>query len=86
MESRGCEASLAPPNQRVLVSSAKFAPLSEVKGVSPSADNVVYAASALRDASKVPNRKARTKALYSANYLRCNVKSKHYCVLKAKLP
>jgi len=63
------KASLASPNQRALISSAKFAPLSEVKGVPPSVDSVAYAASAFRDASKVPNCKARTKTLYNASYL-----------------
>ena len=60
----------------MLLSSAKFAPLSEVKGVSQSADSVAYAALALRDASKVPSRKARTNALYSASYLHLNAKIK----------
>jgi len=59
LEPRGREASLASPNQRALVSSTKFTPLSEVKGISPSTDSFAYAASALRDASKVPNYKAR---------------------------
>jgi len=70
------EASLASPNQRELVSNANFSPLREVKGVPPSVDSIVYGASALRDANKVPSRKARTKALYSASYLRHNAKIK----------
>jgi len=83
MEARGStrhEASLASPNQRALIFSARFAPLSEVKGVSPSADSVAYAASALRDASKVSSCKARTKALYSTSYLRrCEDQSTIVC-------
>jgi len=70
------EASLASPNQRALVSSTKFAPLNEVKGVPLSVDSVAYATSALRDASKVPNPKTRTKALYIVSYLRYNAKIK----------
>jgi len=68
------ESSMASSNQRVLISSVRFAPLSEVREVSSSADSVAYVASTLRDASKVPSRKARTKALYSASYLRHNAK------------
>jgi len=75
------EGSLASPNQIALVSSANFAPLSEVKDVSPSADNVAYTASPLRvltksltkGTNKVPNYKVRTKVLCSANYIRHNV-------------
>jgi len=70
------EASLVLPNQRVLISSAKFAPLSEVKGVPTSVYSITYTASALRDASKISSRKARTKALYSASCLRHNAKIK----------
>ena len=50
--------------------------MSEVKGVPLSIDSVAYAASVFRDASKVPNCKARTKTLYSASYLRHNAKIK----------
>jgi len=70
------EASLVSPNQKALVSSAKFAPLSEVKGVPPSVDSFAYAASTLRDASKVLRHKARTKVLYNASYVGCNMKIK----------
>ena len=70
------QASLVLPNQRTLISSADFAPLSEVKGVPPSADSVVYAASTPKGTNKVPSRKARTKALCSANHLRRNAKIK----------
>jgi len=71
-----CEASLASPNQRALVSSTNSAPSSEVKGVPPSADNVAYAALAPKGTNKVLSRKARTKALCSANHLRRNAKIK----------
>jgi len=81
-----CEASLASPNQRALVSSAKFAPLSGVKGVSPSADSIAYAASAPKDTNKVPNCKAETKALCSVIIFAATQRSKHHCMLKAKLP
>ena len=76
MEPRGREASLASPNQRALVSSVKFASLSELKGVSPSADSIAYVALTPKDNNKVPSRKAGTKTLRSANYLRCNAKIK----------
>ena len=59
-----------------LFSNAKFAPRSEVKGASLSADSVAYATSAPKGASKVPNRETRTKALDSAKYLRRNAKNK----------
>ena len=68
----------------MFVSSTKFTPLSEVKGASQSADSVAYTASALTDASKVPNRKARTKVLYSASYLRYNVKIEAPLCAKSK--
>jgi len=84
LEPRGHEVSLVSPNKRALVSSVKFAPLSEVKGVSPSADSIAYAASALRDASKVHSCKARTKALYSASYLRRNAKIEAPLCAKSK--
>jgi len=70
------EASLASPNQRALVFSANFVPLSEVKGVSPSADSVTYATSTPKGTNKVPIRMVRTNALCSANYLRRNAKIK----------
>ena len=76
MEPRGCGASLTSPNQRALASSAKFASLSGVKGVSPSADSVAYAASVPKSTNKVPSRVAGTKALCSANYLRRSAKIK----------
>ena len=50
--------------------------MNEVKGVPLSVDSVAYATSALRDASKVPNPKTRTKALYIVSYLRYNAKIK----------
>ena len=78
------EASLASPNQRVLVSSANFAPLSEVKGVTPSADSVTYTAAAPKGTSKVPSRKAGIKALYSASYLHHNAKIKAPLCAKTK--
>ena len=67
---------MASPNQRALVSSINSAPSSEVKGVPPSDDNVAYAALTPKGTNKVPSRKARTKALYSANHLRHNAKIK----------
>ena len=67
---------LASPNQRALVSSAKSAPLSKVKGVSLGTDSVAYATSAPKGANKVPSHEARTKALSSANYLHRNAKNK----------
>ena len=70
------QASLASLNQRVLVSSDNFAPLSKVKDVSPSFNSVAYAASVPKDTNKVPNRKARTKPLCSASYLHRNAKIK----------
>ena len=62
----------------------KFAPLRKVKGVSLSADSIAYAASALRDASKVPSRKARTKSMYSASYLCRNMKIEAPLCAKSK--
>ena len=50
--------------------------MSEIKEVPPSVDSVAYAASSLRDASKVPSRKDTTKAPYSASYLHHNAKIK----------
>ena len=73
---QGREFLLASPNHRALVSSAKSAPLSEVKGVSLRADSVAYTASAPKGTKKVPSREAGTKALCSANYLRRNAKIK----------
>ena len=75
---------MASPNQRALVSSTNFAPLSEVKGVLPSADIGAYEASAPKSTNKVPSRKARTEALYSANHLRRNVKIKAPLCAKTK--
>jgi len=60
----------------VLICSAKFALLSGVKGVSPSADSVAYVASAPKGTNKVSSREAETKALCSANYFRRNAKIK----------
>ena len=48
LEPRGCESSLALPNQRELISNTKSTPLSWVKELSPSADSVAYAALAPR--------------------------------------
>jgi len=79
LEARGNtrrEASFVSPKQRALVASTRFAPLSKVKRIPPSADSVAYAASSFRDASKVPNCKVRTKALYSGSYLRHNTNTK----------
>jgi len=76
LDPQGREFLLASPNPRALVSSANFAPLSGVKGVSLSANNVAYATSAPKSDNKVPSREAGTKALSSANYLRCNAKNK----------
>jgi len=69
LEPRGCESSLALPNQRELISNTKSTPLSGVKELSPSADSVAYAALAPKDTNKVFNREAGTKALCSVNYL-----------------
>ena len=71
-----CEVLLALPNQRALIPSANFAPLSEVKGVPPSADSIAYPASAPKGTNKVPSHKVRTKVLCSANHLRRNAKIK----------
>ena len=79
LEVRGsvrCETSLASLKQGAPIFSAKFAHLSEIKKVSPSADSVAYAASVPKGTNKVPNRKARPKALYNAGYLRRNAKIK----------
>jgi len=78
------KASLALFNQRTLVSSARFAPLSEVRAVTSSADSVAYAASTLKNTSKVPGCKARTKVLCSANHLRRNVKIKAPLCVKSE--
>jgi len=87
LEARGsviCKASLALPNQGAPVSSAKFAPLSEVKGVPPSLDRIAYDVSAPKGANKVFGHKASTKALYSAGYLHCNMKIKAPLCAKSK--
>ena len=76
MEPQGHDFLLASPNLRMLVSSAKSAPLSEVKGVSLSADGIAYAASTLKGTNKIPSREAESKALCSANYLHRNAKNK----------
>jgi len=68
----------------VPVFSAKFAPLSKVKGVPPSVDSVTYAVSAPKGTSKVPNREARTKVLYNASYLFRNAKIKAPLCAKSK--
>ena len=60
----------------MIVSSAKSAPLSGVKGVSPRADSITYAALAPKGTNKVPSCEARTKALCNANYLHCSAKIK----------
>ena len=90
LEPQRCEFLLASPNPKMLVSNAKFAPRSKVKGASLSADSVAYAASAPKGANKVPSREVGTKTLSSANYLRHNAKNKalmlHHPMLKAKLP
>jgi len=76
LEPQGREFLLASPKSRALVSNANSALLSRVKGVSLRADNVAYATSTPKDANKVPNREAGTKALSSANSLRRNAKNK----------
>ena len=67
---------LASSNPKELFSSTKFAPRSEVKGASLSADSVAYTASASKGASNVPSHEAGTKALGGAKYLRRNAKNK----------
>jgi len=58
--------------------------LRDVRGVPPSADSVAYATSVLRDTSKVPSCKARSKPLYNASYLRHNAKIKAPFCAKTK--
>ena len=61
VESQPPESLLVSPNPKALFSSAKFAPRSEVKGASLSADSIAYAASAPKGANKVPNRGLKLK-------------------------
>ena len=58
--------------------------MSEVRGVPSCADSVAYAASVPKGTNKVPSRKARIKALCSANHLRRNAKIKAPLFAKSK--
>ena len=58
--------------------------MSEVRGVPSSTDSVAYTTSTLRDASKVPSHKVRTKSLYSASYLCRNMKIEAPLCAKSK--
>ena len=57
-------------------SSTKLALRSGAKGSSLSVDSGAYAASAPKDIPKVLSHEDRVKALFSANYLRCDEKNR----------
>ena len=86
LEPRRREFPLASPNQRALVSNAKSAPLSEVKGVSLSAGSVTYTALALKGTNKVPSHELKLKHYAMLITFAVTQRSKHHSVLKAKLP
>ena len=75
---------MASLNQRALVSSANFAPLSEVKGVPPSAGSVIYAVLAPKLLTKSLTARLELKHYVVLITFAATRRSKHHCALKSE--